>query len=69
MSQVRNRRKFAASIAALALGLSLGACTDDNDGTSTTLGTDLPSTTLGTDTTVPVETTTSVADTTSSSGG
>jgi hypothetical protein len=52
-----NKRKVAASVAALALGLSLTACTDDNDGTSTTLGTDLPSTTLGTDTTVPAETT------------
>jgi hypothetical protein len=55
-----NRRKVAASVAALALGLSLTACTDDNDGTSTT---------LGTDTTVPAEPTTSVADTTSTSGG
>ena len=63
MSQISNKRKLAASIAALALGLSLSACTDDNDGTSTTLGTDLPSTT------VPAETTTSAAGTTSSSGG
>jgi hypothetical protein len=63
-----SKRKVAASVAALALGLSLTACTDDNDGTSTTLGTDLPSTTLGTDTTM-AETSTSMADTTSSSGG
>jgi hypothetical protein len=66
MSKVRSGRKVAASIAALVLGLSLTACTDDNDGTSTTLGTDLPSSTVGT--TVPTETTTSVADTTTSSG-
>ncbi len=62
MKRSNNRRRFAATVAALALGLSLTACTDDNDGTSTTLGTDLPSTTIGT------ETTTSVGDTTTSSG-
>ena len=66
MKRFNNRRRFAASVAALALGLSLTACTDDNDGTSTTLGTDLPSTTIGTS--LPAETTTSLGDTTTSSG-
>jgi hypothetical protein len=63
MSKVTKGRKVAAGVAALVLGLALTACTDDNDGTSTTLGTDLPSSTVGT------ETTTSMAATTSSSGG
>lgn len=66
MSQVTKGRKLAAGMAALVVGLALTACTDDNDGTSTTLGTDLPSSTVGT---VPAETTTSIAATTSSSGG